>query len=74
MITTPCHKEILAINSWTTQRPYTLMGYAYSGMHTSLFIWSNKNNSFCVRNFSKSPPSKNGVTLQNTGQAEEGWS
>ncbi|KAJ9557525.1 hypothetical protein OSB04_012139, partial [Centaurea solstitialis] len=25
------HEEILPINSWTTQRPYTLRGYAYSG-------------------------------------------
>ncbi|KAK1441261.1 hypothetical protein QVD17_07105 [Tagetes erecta] len=31
VITTPCHQEILPINSWTTQRPYTLRGYAYSG-------------------------------------------
>ncbi|CDP19741.1 unnamed protein product [Coffea canephora] len=31
IITTPCHDEILPINSWTTQRPYTLRGYAYSG-------------------------------------------
>ncbi|KAI3761857.1 hypothetical protein L1987_52279 [Smallanthus sonchifolius] len=31
VITTPCHQEILPINSWTTQRPYTLKGYAYSG-------------------------------------------
>ncbi|GLT84994.1 hypothetical protein SLE2022_031970 [Rubroshorea leprosula] len=31
VITTPCHEEILPINSWTTQRPYTLRGYAYSG-------------------------------------------
>ncbi|KVH56140.1 cytochrome b5-like heme/steroid binding domain-containing protein [Cynara cardunculus var. scolymus] len=31
MITTPCHEEILPINSWTTQRPYTLRGYAYFG-------------------------------------------
>uniref|UniRef100_A0A5B7BB09 Sulfite oxidase n=1 Tax=Davidia involucrata TaxID=16924 RepID=A0A5B7BB09_DAVIN len=30
VITTPCHEEILPINSWTTQRPYTLNGYAYS--------------------------------------------
>ncbi|XP_073144174.1 nitrate reductase [NADH] 2-like [Henckelia pumila] len=30
-ITTPCHDEILPINSWTTQRPYTMRGYAYSG-------------------------------------------
>ncbi|GLT87246.1 hypothetical protein SLE2022_053400 [Rubroshorea leprosula] len=30
VITTPCHEEILPINSWTTQRPYTLRGYAYS--------------------------------------------
>ncbi|KAK9903043.1 hypothetical protein M0R45_001294 [Rubus argutus] len=29
VITTPCHDEILSINSWT--RPYTLRGYAYSG-------------------------------------------
>ncbi|XP_018849615.2 nitrate reductase [NAD(P)H]-like [Juglans regia] len=31
VMTTPCHEEILPINSWTTQRPYTLRGYAYSG-------------------------------------------
>lgn len=31
VITTPCHEEILPINSWTTQMPYTLRGYAYSG-------------------------------------------
>ncbi|XP_011012132.1 PREDICTED: nitrate reductase [NADH]-like [Populus euphratica] len=31
VITTPCHEEILPINSWTTQSPYTLRGYAYSG-------------------------------------------
>ncbi|KAF6165193.1 hypothetical protein GIB67_007178 [Kingdonia uniflora] len=31
VITTPCHQEILPINSATTQRPYTLRGYAYSG-------------------------------------------
>ncbi|GAY41715.1 hypothetical protein CUMW_061560 [Citrus unshiu] len=31
VITTPCHEEILPINSWTAQRPYTLRGYAYSG-------------------------------------------
>ncbi|KAK3030292.1 hypothetical protein RJ639_038385 [Escallonia herrerae] len=31
VITTPCHEEILPINSWTTQRPYTMRGYAYSG-------------------------------------------
>lgn len=31
VITTPCHEEILPINSWTTQRPYTLRGYSYSG-------------------------------------------
>ncbi|KAK7275698.1 hypothetical protein RIF29_16820 [Crotalaria pallida] len=31
VITTPCHEEILPINSWTTQRPYILRGYAYSG-------------------------------------------
>ncbi|KAM7507671.1 hypothetical protein LguiA_018124 [Lonicera macranthoides] len=31
VITTPCHEEILPINSWTTQLPYTLRGYAYSG-------------------------------------------
>uniref|UniRef100_A0A2N9HH94 Nitrate reductase n=1 Tax=Fagus sylvatica TaxID=28930 RepID=A0A2N9HH94_FAGSY len=31
VITTPCHEDILPINSWTTQRPYTLRGYAYSG-------------------------------------------
>ncbi|KAK9070149.1 hypothetical protein SSX86_010549 [Deinandra increscens subsp. villosa] len=31
VITTPCHQEILPLNSWTTQMPYTLKGYAYSG-------------------------------------------
>ncbi|XP_017247630.1 nitrate reductase [NADH] [Daucus carota subsp. sativus] len=31
VITTPCHDEILPINSYTTQRPYILKGYAYSG-------------------------------------------
>ncbi|RDX65598.1 Inducible nitrate reductase [NADH] 2, partial [Mucuna pruriens] len=31
VITTPCHDEILPINSWTTQIPYLLKGYAYSG-------------------------------------------
>ncbi|KAG8485390.1 hypothetical protein CXB51_021497 [Gossypium anomalum] len=31
VITRPCHKEILPINSWTTRRPYTLRGYAYPG-------------------------------------------
>ncbi|KAF7816901.1 inducible nitrate reductase [NADH] 2-like [Senna tora] len=31
VITTPAHEEILPINSWTTQRPYVLKGYAYSG-------------------------------------------
>lgn len=31
VITSPCHDEILPINSWTTQMPYVLKGYAYSG-------------------------------------------
>ncbi|GLJ12378.1 hypothetical protein SUGI_0189720 [Cryptomeria japonica] len=31
VITTPSHEEILPINSSTTQRPYALKGYAYSG-------------------------------------------
>ncbi|KAG8389719.1 hypothetical protein BUALT_Bualt01G0008000 [Buddleja alternifolia] len=31
VITTPCHDEILPINSFTTQMPYMLKGYAYSG-------------------------------------------
>ncbi|XP_068638175.1 nitrate reductase [NADH] 2-like [Aristolochia californica] len=31
VITTPCHEEILPINSSTSQKPYTLRGYAYSG-------------------------------------------
>ncbi|XP_054797769.1 inducible nitrate reductase [NADH] 2-like [Prosopis cineraria] len=31
VITTPCHEEILPINSWTTQRPYVMRGYSYSG-------------------------------------------
>ena len=35
VITAPCHEEILPINSWTAQRPYTLRGYAYSGLYSS---------------------------------------
>ncbi|EHA8587600.1 putative sulfite oxidase [Cocos nucifera] len=31
VITVPGHDEILPINSLTTQRPYTMKGYAYSG-------------------------------------------
>ncbi|CAL9171474.1 unnamed protein product [Musa hybrid cultivar] len=31
VITTPGHDEILPINAFTTQRPYTMKGYAYSG-------------------------------------------
>nr|VDD23523.1 unnamed protein product [Brassica oleracea] len=31
VITTPGHEEILPINAFTTQKPYTLRGYAYSG-------------------------------------------
>ncbi|RAL38745.1 hypothetical protein DM860_013426 [Cuscuta australis] len=31
VITTPSHEEILPINAWTTQCPFTLRGYAYSG-------------------------------------------
>ncbi|CAL9779047.1 unnamed protein product [Musa acuminata subsp. burmannicoides] len=31
VITTPGHDEILPINAFTTQRPYTMRGYAYSG-------------------------------------------
>ncbi|XP_047342490.1 nitrate reductase [NADH]-like [Impatiens glandulifera] len=31
VITTPCHEEVLPINAWTTQKPYTMRGYAYSG-------------------------------------------
>ncbi|KAJ4966531.1 hypothetical protein NE237_018380 [Protea cynaroides] len=31
VITTPSHEEILPINSSTTQSPYTLRGYAYTG-------------------------------------------
>ncbi|CAH8354704.1 unnamed protein product [Eruca vesicaria subsp. sativa] len=31
VITTPGHEEILPINAFTTQKPYTLKGYAYSG-------------------------------------------
>ncbi|AAF08556.1 Nitrate reductase [NADH] 1 [Arabidopsis thaliana] len=31
VITTPGHAEILPINAFTTQKPYTLKGYAYSG-------------------------------------------
>ncbi|CAL9099680.1 unnamed protein product [Musa acuminata var. zebrina] len=31
VITTPDHDEMLPINAFTTQRPYTMKGYAYSG-------------------------------------------
>ncbi|KAK4758318.1 hypothetical protein SAY87_019619 [Trapa incisa] len=31
VITSPSHVDMLPINAWTTQRPYTLRGYAYSG-------------------------------------------
>ncbi|XP_047341866.1 nitrate reductase [NADH]-like [Impatiens glandulifera] len=31
VITTPCHEEILPINAWSTQKPYIMRGYAYSG-------------------------------------------
>ncbi|CAL5056014.1 unnamed protein product [Urochloa decumbens] len=31
VITTPGHDEVLPINALTTQRPYTIKGYAYSG-------------------------------------------
>lgn len=31
VITTPGHDEILPINAHTTQRPYYMKGYAYSG-------------------------------------------
>ncbi|THU66226.1 hypothetical protein C4D60_Mb05t11910 [Musa balbisiana] len=31
VITTPGHDEMLPINAFTTQRPYTMKGYAYSG-------------------------------------------
>ncbi|KAJ4842647.1 LOW QUALITY PROTEIN: hypothetical protein Tsubulata_049804, partial [Turnera subulata] len=41
-ITTPSHEEILPVNSWTTQRPYTLKGYAYSGDDDQLLV-SHKN-------------------------------
>ncbi|URE17156.1 hypothetical protein MUK42_06107 [Musa troglodytarum] len=34
VITTPGHDEMLPINAFTTQRPYTLKGYAYSVMRT----------------------------------------
>lgn len=36
VITTPCHEEILPINSATTQRDYTLKGYAYSGTYKEI--------------------------------------
>ncbi|TQD98771.1 hypothetical protein C1H46_015586 [Malus baccata] len=49
VITTLCHEEILQINSHTTQRPYTMKGYAYSGelynLHytcTTIFQTQNK--------------------------------
>jgi hypothetical protein len=36
VITTPGHDEILPINAITTQRGYTMKGYAYSGeFHTA---------------------------------------
>ena len=31
VITTPGHDEVLPINALTTQKPYTMKGYAYSG-------------------------------------------
>ena len=31
VITTPGHDEVLPINALTTQRTYTIKGYAYSG-------------------------------------------
>lgn len=31
VITTPGHEEMLPINSFTTQRPYVMRGYSYSG-------------------------------------------
>ncbi|XP_060198179.1 nitrate reductase [NADH] 2-like isoform X1 [Lycium barbarum] len=31
IITTPSHREILPIKTWTTRHPYMLRGYAYSG-------------------------------------------
>lgn len=39
VITTPSHEEILPINSWTSQRPYTMKGYAYSGEKGLLFFY-----------------------------------
>lgn len=46
VITTPCHEEILPINSWTAQRPYTLRGYAYSGMLCTSFFFFLTNGIF----------------------------
>jgi hypothetical protein len=31
VIATPGHDEVLPINALTTQKPYTMKGYAYSG-------------------------------------------
>ena len=31
VIATPGHDEVLPINALTTQKPYTIKGYAYSG-------------------------------------------
>lgn len=43
VITTPGHDEIFPINAFTTQREYTMRGYAYSGelssSHRLLYIF-----------------------------------
>ena len=38
VITTPDHDEMLPINAFTTQRPYTMKGYAYSGALNRIFL------------------------------------
>lgn len=40
VITAPGHDEILPINGITTQRGYTMKGYAYSGEHALLHNFS----------------------------------
>jgi hypothetical protein len=39
VITTPGHDEVLPINALTTQRPYTMKGYAYSGKPQAHLIY-----------------------------------
>ncbi|MQL98567.1 hypothetical protein Taro_031279 [Colocasia esculenta] len=46
VITTPGHDEILPISTVTAQRPYTMKGYAYSGMSPSPPLHAHLSNFF----------------------------